>query len=296
MVLRQLDAPRRGSWRITFFAFALLTVSLLLPSQIRAQNSPDKQITLIRPNDPEFGALLNSNFPGLENLDGFSVLRPYLVLLRNDGQHAARAYAVVWDIVFPKGMVSHLEDEYIQRHQAPKDRLEPFLPGGIRLVSPAMDLDPEDFRIRRAGIATTLPELIAHPPYASPNVKSLSVSMDAVIYDDGQYAGPDNYLLLTKYQCIREAERGLGKSLLQLMDTNATGDVVVGLLMSDVRAGLTANTSRRDTASICALYRGEEAQALLSLYRSGGMEALMSRAWALQQRRQEKIVRFSPPQ
>jgi hypothetical protein len=276
--------------------FLIFVSGFVGPFEAFGQNTPDRQITLIHPNDPEFEPLLNSNFPGLEGLDGFAVFRPYLVLLRNDGQYSARAYTVVWDITFPRGMVSHLEDEYVQRHQAPKDRLEPFSPGDIRLVSPAMDLGPADFKIRRAGIATTLPELVVHPPYSSPNVKSLSVSMDAVIYDDGQYAGPDNYLLLTKYQCIREAERGLAKSLLQLMDTNAAGDAVVGLLTSDVRAGLAANTSRRDTTSICALYRGEEAQALLLLYRSGGMEALMSRAWALEQRRQEKIVRISPPQ
>jgi hypothetical protein len=258
-----------------------------------AQTPAPRQLTLIHPDDPDFDTLLNGNFTGVDNLDGYSAIRPYLVLLRNDTAHSIRAYAIAWDIQSSNRMVSRLGDEFVQRHQEPRTRLRAFTPGEIRLVSALFDLSPEEYKSRLPGIIKLLPGWTAHPPFSSTNIKSVSASLDAIIYDDGAYAGPDHFLFLTKYQCIRAAERDLGESLLKLMDSKASDQEILALLQQSAKAGLTANTSGRDRESICALYRGEEAQALLARYRSGGMDSLMTRAWALTQYPREILTRIS---
>jgi hypothetical protein len=57
-----------------------------------AQTPAPHQLTLIHPDDRVFDQLLNTNFPGLDRLDGYPAFRPFLVLLRNDTSHAVRAY------------------------------------------------------------------------------------------------------------------------------------------------------------------------------------------------------------
>ena len=49
---------------------------------------------MIRPDDPDFDTLLNGNFPGVERLAGYAIIRPYLVLVRNDTAHLPKAYSI----------------------------------------------------------------------------------------------------------------------------------------------------------------------------------------------------------
>lgn len=277
--------------RILFLLMWYCTAVLGASAQTVA---PARQLTVIHPDDADFDLLMNKNFFTFDGLADYRAIRPFLILLRNDSAHSIRAYAIAWDIVSSNGAVNRFADEFVQRHQEPTARLRAFAPGEIRLVSALFDASPEEFQARLPGITKLLPGWTAHPPFSSTNIKSMSVRLDAIIYDDGTYTGPDRFLLLTKYQCIRAAERDLGESLLKLMDSKAPEGEILALLQQSAQAGLVANTSRRDRESICALYRGEEAQALLAVYTKGGMESLMTRAWALTQHRREELSRVSP--
>lgn len=51
---------------------ALLFVLCLFSTRAIAQDPASRQLTLIRPDDQEFEELLNTNFPGLDRLDGYA--------------------------------------------------------------------------------------------------------------------------------------------------------------------------------------------------------------------------------
>ena len=284
----------RAGFFLSFASFALL----LLPGVAAAQTSaaqPDTghKLTLIGPNDPGFEELVAQNYPGLEDTEGYRAMNPFVALLRNDTTLAARAYVVAWDVASP-GIVNHLKSQFIQR-----DRLAataaPFRPGELRLVSGLFNLSPSEWKTREWAIAKFMPNWTSHLPYTSTNIQSIKASVDAVIFEDGAYDGPDRFSLLTTYQCIRAAEHDVADSVLKMKDANTTTADIVAMLERHAQAGLDAGpgTSRGDRESVCALYRGEEAQTLLGHYRKGGEEDLIVRAWAKANRPREKIVRVN---
>jgi hypothetical protein len=278
------------------FPILLLFMLCVIPISASAQAPASRQLTLIHPDDQDFETLLNGNFPGVERLDGYSIFRPYLVLLRNDTSHFAKGYAVEWETRSSIGTVHRAVNHFVQKHNsALSTERRAFGPGELRLVSPVFDVSPGEYKVQQNWVATLMSTLSTRPPYALTNTQSLTASMDAVIFADGTYAGTDRHELLLRYHCIRDAERDLAEAVLHLLDAKAPIGDVIALLERDAQAGLAANTSLRDRDSVYALYRGEQAQTLLSLYRRGGVEALMTRAWTLTQHPREKISRVSQP-
>ncbi|MGC1485459.1 MAG: hypothetical protein WA789_16820, partial [Candidatus Acidiferrum sp.] len=59
--------------RVLFFLICSIATALISS----AQTLTTHQLTLIHPDDPDFDTLLSANFPGIERLDGYSVVRPY---------------------------------------------------------------------------------------------------------------------------------------------------------------------------------------------------------------------------
>lgn len=97
-----------------FYWWTALAVSTLAQTEV-----PQRQLTLIRPGDSGFDALLSENFPGLEKLDGYAVYRPFLVLLRNDTPHAVRAYMLQWQARSLQGATFQLADRIERNDPAP---------------------------------------------------------------------------------------------------------------------------------------------------------------------------------
>jgi hypothetical protein len=269
----------------------LLILVCIIPFSSSAQSAPLRQLTLIHPEDPDFDTLLNTNFPGLERLDGYSAFRPYLVLMRNDASQSARAYAVEWETRSSNGMIHRSVSHFIQkRNPAVTIDRQAFTPGELRLISPTFDVSPVEYTRQQNSIANLMSALSTHPPYSFVNTQSITASVDAAVFADGAYIGPDRNRLLLRYQCKRDAERDVAQALLQLLDAKAPVGDVLALLEHDAQAGRAANTSQADRDSVYALYRGREAQTFLTLYHRGGIESVMTRAWAVAQNPQEKII------
>jgi hypothetical protein len=272
---------------------ALSVFSCVAPVGASAQSTGSHQLTLIHPEDANFDVLLTQNFRGFQDLEDYRAVRPFLVLLRNDTSHSTTAYTISWDIQSSGGMVNRLSTEFIQKHYVPKIHTRAFLSGDIRLVSPIFNISPTQYLAQRNALSQKLGVFSALPPYSSTDIKSVKATVDAAIYDDGAYVGIDRFKLLTEYQCIRDAERDIAESMLKLKSSEAPVPDIVAALERDAQAGLTANTSSGERDAIYALHRGEEAQTLLNLYRSGGVESLMSRASAIEQHPRENIARVS---
>ncbi|MGC1604035.1 MAG: hypothetical protein WA748_00825 [Candidatus Acidiferrum sp.] len=277
--------------RVLFFLICSVATALISS----AQTLTTHQLTLIHPDDPDFDTLLSANFPGIERLDGYSVVRPYLVLVRNDTAHLPKAYSIEWETKTSEGPTRRTFSDFIERwNPALATERKALAQNELRLISEAFDVSPAEFVAQKNWIATKMSMLLTHPPYTLLNVQSITVSVDAAVFEDGAYTGADKFQLLLRYQAMRDAERDMAEAVLQLLDAKAPVSDILAFLDRESEAGLAANTSTVSRDSYYALYRGREAQTFRTLYHRGGIETLMTRAWSVAQHPREKIARLAP--
>ena len=273
----------------------LLTLVCLAPFGAFAQSGSSRQLTLIHPDNPEFETLLNSNFPGLERLDGFAIFRPYLVLLRNDTSHIVRAYMMSWERQSSSTGRPQPINSFVERYDpAPAVERAALAPGELRLVSPTFDVSPKEYQSIHSHnwVALQLSTRQAHPPYSLTDTQSITTSVDAV-FDDGSCVGADHREFLERYQRELDAERDMAQEVLRLLDAKTSEAEVLSFLKSESDAAAAASTAQSGDASIYAFYRGRQAQTLFTMYRRGGMEKLMTQAWTVTQHRPQKLSRVS---
>jgi hypothetical protein len=257
----------------------------------QAPAAPARQLTLIPANDPEFETLLNTNFPGLESLDGYAVFRPYLAFLRNDTSRPARAYQMLW--ARQSASLQRLQpiNAFIYRYDpAPAVGRIALAVGELRLVSPSFDVSPKEFQLahQHNWVVRQLSARQTHPPYSLADTQSVTPSVDAV-FDDGLCTGVNRHNLFESYQQEVNAERDMAEALLRLLDAKASEAEVSAFLSSERNAATAANTSQSGSAALYASHRLQHALNYQALYKDGGMENVMTRAWTVTQHRQQQV-------
>ena len=260
-----------------------------------AQPSSSRQLTLIRPDDADFDTMLNSNFPGLERLDGFAIFRPYLVLLRNDTSHIGRAYMMSWERQSSSVGRPQPINSFVERYDpAPAAARVALAPGELRLVSPTFDVSPKEYQSVHSHnwVTMQLSTRQTHPPYSLTDTQSITPSLDTV-FDDGLCVGADHHQVFERYQRELDAEHDLSQEVLRLLDAKTSEADVVAFLKGESDTAAAASTAQSGDASIYAFYRGRQAQTLLTMYRRGGMENLMTRAWRVMQHGPQQLSRVS---
>lgn len=275
--------------------FLLLLLACATALSAFGQSTPSRQLTLIHPDDPDFETLLNSNFPGLERLDGYAVFRPYLALLRNDTPHIVRVYMMAWERQSSTTGRSHPINSFVERYDpAPAVARVALAQGELRLVSPVFDVSPREYRSNHQHnwVASMMSTQQSRSPYSLTDTQSVTPSVDAV-FEDGLCVGADRHQVFERYQREMDAERDMAQEVLRLLDAKTPEADVVTFLKSESDAGA-ASTSQGGDAHVYASYRARHAQTLLTLYRRGGIENVMTRAWTVMQQRPEKLSRALP--
>jgi hypothetical protein len=273
----------------------LLACMSLLP--VSSQTGASRQLTLVHPEDSAFDSLLNANFPGIQNLESYGAIRPFLVVLRNDTSHRGRAYVIQWEIQRSDGMLDGLQAHHIQKPFAPGKDRRTLVPSEVRLISPFFDLSPAEYLAQKSSLGSWMTAHSSLRPYSFVNILTITATVDAVIYEDGTYVGTDRFQLLTRYQALRDAERDESAAVLQLLSANPAPADIVALLERDAQAGLAVKLSpARDANTLYVmeypLQRGYEAQMLLALYRQSGLQALKDRAMVVASYPRETIARL----
>jgi len=163
-------------------------------------------------------------------------------------------------------------------------------PGELRLVAPGIDISPKEWQSNHPHnvVVTRMSTWQTHPPYSFTDTQSVTTFVDAV-FDDGLCVGDDSHQFFERYQRDLDAERDLAQELLRLLDAKTPEADVVAFLKAEADAGA---ASIQDQSA--AFYRGRHAQTLLTLYRRGGIENVMTRAWTVTQLRPLKLSRLSP--
>jgi hypothetical protein len=248
-------------------------------------------LTLIHPNDPEFDNLLTANFPGLDKLDGYALYRPFLVLLRNDTSHAVSAYMLQWDSRSSRGEPRRFANLIERYDPGLASQRVALTPGELRLVSERFDVGPKEFQSTQQHnwVATMLSTAQTKSRYLSVDPNSIIASVDAAVFDDGLCVGPDHYQLFMRYQREMDAEHDLAEEMLRLLDAKASEADIIAFLKAETDAAATANQSLSGSAFYYAFHRGRQAQKLLTLYKRGGIEGVMTQAWRVTQHPRKQL-------
>ncbi len=251
----------------------------ITPVCARAQSTPPRQLTLIRPDDQEFETVLEEKYPGLQNLDCYAIVRPFLLVLKNSSSHSAVAYAVDWQIVTSGGMLHHQPSFFVHRNGAPANQNKILGPGEVRLLAPTFNVSASEYAAGPQAVSA-LPTSV--PPYTFANITSIASSIEAVVYEDGAYSGAHPDKLLARYVSINQAQRDIGNILFQAITDSSTSADIDDLLNSELRS-LTAADQGEDPQSLYRMARWREVQSLRSVLRSGGVPLLKARVSAMTQ-------------
>ncbi len=136
---------RRNSAKL-FPWFLVILLVAAIPQKGYSQAVSSRHIKLIRPNDAGFDELMNTNFPGMETVDNFQSIRPFVALLQNDGDVWVRAYCIEWDTTFSSGQQRSDRLFFIQNDYGTAFDVKPFVPGEVRLVTPGFDVSASQYR------------------------------------------------------------------------------------------------------------------------------------------------------
>jgi hypothetical protein len=240
------------------------------PTSVLALHGQPRNIELTTSNQPDFGTAVDVDYPGVRNMDGFSAIAPVLAILRNVSGHGIKAYVVRWEVIGARGssQVHNLIPWADAGAREPLSGEEIVLkPGESRLVSPRFNWNVSPFEVQNKP---DLLRALATGPLATEaaQARRIDISIDAVVYDDNVFSGPDKGDFYDRYECERNGEQDEGKAVLSLIDDNVTDDEVRMRLASDIEQGLESEGTDRE--SLLEASRGREAKRLLGTFNFKG--------------------------
>jgi len=213
-------------------------------------------LELVGPQSPDFEALV-TQIIGTDRPVALVAALPYTVVVRNRTSEAIAAIDTVWTA--PDRILLNAADAMFD---------QAFLyvkPGQAVLASPPGILQNQrQLRIFAYGTADD------HRLKNFQDPGNVTVTVDAVVFESGQFVGADRYGAFERWQAQIQAPRDLATAVLQRRGGQSISDIVSWL------EGLAA--VRRPPADPHAQETIPTARVLLAVYRSKGEEALYSRA------------------
>jgi hypothetical protein len=257
-------------------------VTILWGSPVRSQMAVSRAIDqprkleLLRSSEQGFDGSIDAFFPGLRQLDGFEPIKPLLVMLHNSSGHGIKAYVVRWVMARAKDSTRQREGIYwagTGGSEALTGEEIVWKPDESRLVSPLFNWGVSPTVSQRMD---KLLSALAKGPIVTDAADALNIeiSIDAVVFDDGVFLGPDKGGFYDRYECERNGAQDEGKFVLSLLNANTSGDQIVAGLKANIETG--QNQDGIDRNSLLGAARGREAQRLLRVFNESGRGALES--------------------
>lgn len=237
-------------------SFAVLFALEATAQQLTIVPSAIQGIELVGPQSPDFDARV-TQIVGTDRPVGLAVALPYAVVITNRTSQAIEAINTVWTTT--DQILLNAEDAMFNK---------PILyvnPGQAVLASPPGILqNPRQLQIFANG------SIEGHRLENFRNVGDVTVTIDAVVFESGQFVGANRYGAFEQWQAQIQAPRDLATAVLQKQASQSIGDIVSWL------ESLAA--VRRPPADLHARETITAARVLLAEYRSNGQAALYSRA------------------
>lgn len=244
-----LERWRRRETVVCIFA-VLATITPLAAQtrdgMVKKTDLADAGFSIILPTDTAFDHELQRL--GFDQDDDARLLKPLSVILKNSSHHSIVAFALRWTLSGPDGWVTTHDQSYIQ----PSGLLD-----GARArrehaeVEHQIRQDGSRF-VTVGGMARSRDELHALAMSRSSDASQFSVvavTIDAAIFDDGKYVGPDELGMVGRFKARVDAEQDL---MNEIHSRLASGEALKDILAA-IDQG-TAKDSGRIPATSAEIY------------------------------------------
>ena len=261
---------------------ALLLGLLLAPSalaqrgnfHLRVRQTATQSLTLIKPSDPDFDGMIDSDYPGLSDEPGYQTsIRPFLVIVRNDTPLIAVAYAIIWTMHYAVGSDRLRQAVYVDRVLMSREAV-PFLRSEqVRLISPMFNVTIKQYEWYHS-FGKMYPAS-SFPP--SQGLVSVDENVDGVVYGDGSFIGADKTRVLQRQVMARFAARDEMLAALNLIHSSTAPPFMIVVPLEKMFSKEIQWYRKADQDTLLALYvraRGRTAQVLRSILLGRGLAAL----------------------
>jgi hypothetical protein len=192
--------PTVAGVSVLFLVIAVALTNRAVHAQVSMNTIGLLGLNLIGPMDPGFEEKAASLLKDRQYF-AYGMLKPYAVILENTSQKTVVAYALRWEYPAPKGQIGIWDRNFSQgtrlldggkrRTNASDDEMGPTIdPGQFKLIT------PESFIGKSRWGIQPVPESDQYRAYLQSIVNrfgsgNLTVTLDAVFFEDGTFAGPD---------------------------------------------------------------------------------------------------------
>jgi hypothetical protein len=197
------------------------------PMQVRfnKRDLPKHGLHIITSADPNFDALASNYFKNRSAASNES-LKPLSVFIQNRGSRMVVAYVLEWRMLRTDGQVltntnSYSEPGILMGHEMPTDprfkHTQAIEPNEIRAFTWSTAVNPEG--ASRLGSSNTSPSPLAQVPQADAlraqlddelsGATDLTVSLDGVFFEDGEFVGPNATGFFERTQALVSAKLDL---------------------------------------------------------------------------------------
>lgn len=167
-------------YRVSLIALALPSLWAQPNVSLKPIDESLSQITVIGPNDPTFQTVAFGLIP-TGDIPAYAPIVPYCVIVKNDTPRNLLAIGVDFQIVDAQGRSSHVLQNFAN---FPSVRRPLLTPGKMLLIA------PESSYTLIAAKARTHFGLM-HPLEYYASSKSISISLQYVLFRNGTFVGPD---------------------------------------------------------------------------------------------------------
>jgi hypothetical protein len=205
-----------------------------MPISVTVDGPKIEGLELMSPAAPEFDAAARSLFTG--NSNELLKLKPFLTILSNRCERTLVAYALKWEVAL------HAERRITTSQHKYPDAVVPgaprrgneIRPGEQKIVAMSIELDCG----RWGGEATQefyLSQFINwFTQYNDAN--ALEISIDAAIFDDGEFIGPNKSDLVLDFKSYVDAKQDYYRMILQGLDSGMSFDEAFAPVEAVVKA------------------------------------------------------------
>jgi hypothetical protein len=183
-------------------------------------------LKVIGSNDPAFAALLEQNFPSLNQHHSFAKLQPAMAIVQNTGRVKVRAFALRWTLVNPDGTSKELVRRYMRgAARIPTRRVvtgqATFLrPGEFAVATPLFSYSSATYQ--RRGGKLNLSMIAPQQRKARSFVRKAANASATTVGVDG---------VISRRMVAQESSRNLARHY--TIYRNAEHDEAISLLASD---------------------------------------------------------------
>lgn len=190
-----------------------------MDARFNTRDFPEYGVRIITPADPSFDGIANRYFKSKGPLD----LKPFSVFIKNSGSQMIVGYSITWALFndgkrITSNTVGYTEPGVLLGNEIPSDTVHTTAiePGKVRCFTWNSQIHPE-------LVGETKPDPIQNILNSElSRATDVTVSLDAVVFDDGTFVGANTTGFIDQMQAMVTAKSDLMR---EVVEANQSGAV-----------------------------------------------------------------------